>query len=53
MILIIFRFSFEITSYGEILKVYFPSDEDDHVLATKKGLASLLSAKLDIIEKVN
>ena len=41
-----FRFSFEITHKGEIIQVYHPSDEDDLVLATKKGLASLLAAKL-------
>lgn len=39
------RFSFEITPYGEILKVYHPK-EDDEVLATKKGFAALLASKL-------
>ncbi|VDI50864.1 Hypothetical predicted protein [Mytilus galloprovincialis] len=39
------RFSFQITPNGQILKVYHPP-EDDEVLATKKGLAAMLSAKL-------
>ncbi|VDI17388.1 Hypothetical predicted protein [Mytilus galloprovincialis] len=40
-----FRFSFQIKPNGQILRVYHPP-EDDEVLATKKGLAALLSAKL-------
>ncbi|CAC5381353.1 unnamed protein product [Mytilus coruscus] len=39
------RFSFQIKPNGQILRVYHPP-EDDEVLATKKGLAALLSAKL-------
>ncbi|CAC5401161.1 unnamed protein product [Mytilus coruscus] len=38
-------FSFQIKPNGEILKVFHPP-EDDEILATKKGLAGLLSAKL-------
>ncbi|CAC5401154.1 unnamed protein product [Mytilus coruscus] len=38
-------FSFQIKPNGQILRVYHPP-EDDEVLATKKGLAAMLSAKL-------
>ncbi|CAC5425804.1 unnamed protein product [Mytilus coruscus] len=38
-------FSFQIKTNGEILRVFHPP-EDDEVLATKKGLAALLAAKL-------
>ena len=42
----LFRFSFDITPVGEILRVYHPEENDDMVLATKKGFAALLSSKL-------
>lgn len=42
---IVYRFSFQIQPNGQILRVYHPPD-DDEVLATKKGLAAMLSSKL-------
>jgi hypothetical protein len=41
-------FSFDINGAGAIGRVYHPRDEDDHVLATKKGLASLLAGNLQM-----
>ena len=40
------RFSFEISENGTIGHVYYPGDESEHVIATKKGMASLLAANL-------
>ncbi|CAG2251005.1 unnamed protein product [Mytilus edulis] len=39
-------FSFEITPVGQILRVYHPEENDDFVLATKKGFAALLASRL-------
>ncbi|XP_076086954.1 uncharacterized protein LOC143057528 [Mytilus galloprovincialis] len=45
-------FSFQIKPNGEILKVYHPP-EDDEVLATKKGLAGMLAAKMHDKEELH
>ena len=34
------------TRRGEITKLYHPADEDNEIIVTKKGFASMLSAKL-------
>ncbi|XP_038050866.1 uncharacterized protein LOC119724017 [Patiria miniata] len=39
-------FSFDISENGAIGQVYYPRDEDDHVIWAKKGLASLLAGNL-------
>lgn len=50
-IVLCFRFSFEITQRGEILRVYHPP-EDSEVLAIKKGFAAVFSSKLHSKEEV-
>ena len=40
------RFSFEISENGTIGHVRYPRGESEHVLVTKKGMASLLAANL-------
>ncbi|XP_078585866.1 uncharacterized protein LOC144867677 [Branchiostoma floridae x Branchiostoma japonicum] len=40
------RFLFTVTKHGEVVRVYHPHDEHHHVLATKKVLVGLLSARL-------
>ena len=40
------RFSFDISDNGAIPRVYYPRDEDDHVIMVKKGLVSLLAGNL-------
>ncbi|CAC5401162.1 unnamed protein product [Mytilus coruscus] len=47
-----YRFSFQIKPNGEILKVYHPPEDDD-VLATKKGLAGMLAAKMHDKEELH
>ncbi|XP_038050876.1 uncharacterized protein LOC119724026 [Patiria miniata] len=39
-------FSFDISENGAIGQVYYPRDEDDHVIGAKKGLVSLLASNL-------
>ncbi|XP_038062562.1 uncharacterized protein LOC119733050 [Patiria miniata] len=39
-------FSFDISENGAIGQVYFPRDQDNHVIGVKKGLVSLLAANL-------
>lgn len=48
-----YRFSFEITPYGEILRVYHPPEENTDVLMVKKGFAALLASKLHNQENVS
>ena len=48
-----YRFSFEITPYGEILRVYHPPEENTDVLMAKKGFAALLASKLHNKENVS
>ncbi|KAK3589057.1 hypothetical protein CHS0354_008707 [Potamilus streckersoni] len=45
-------FSFVMTHRGEILKVYHTSNEDNEVLAVKKGFAGLLSSKIYTEEEI-
>ncbi|XP_063397426.1 uncharacterized protein LOC134681722 [Mytilus trossulus] len=39
-------FSFEITPDGRVLRVYHPEENNDFVLAAKKGFAALLASRL-------
>ncbi|XP_022102001.1 uncharacterized protein LOC110985344 [Acanthaster planci] len=39
-------FSFDVSENGVIGHVYYPRDEDDHVILAKKGLTSLLASNL-------
>ena len=48
-----YRFSFEITPHGEILRVYHPPEENTDVLMAKKGFAALLASKLHNKENVS
>ncbi|KAK3612533.1 hypothetical protein CHS0354_024510 [Potamilus streckersoni] len=45
-------FSFVITKHGVILRVYHDEDDVDEVIAIKKGIAGLLSAKLHSEDEV-
>ncbi|KAK6174798.1 hypothetical protein SNE40_013376 [Patella caerulea] len=39
-------FSFLINRHGEILEVFYPSDEDDEMVVVKKGMAAMFAARL-------